>query len=231
MGILDFFRGGKVSEKNGVRGTALVTSCTAYHEGSYQTCRMHLVIQADGVPATPVEFSGLVHNQKWPQPGMTLPVTVDPADPTRFSIEWGDVPKSRDRSAANAAAIAAAMRGSAGAGQPGAAPLGGMLAGAQVINLSGRDPSQLTDEQRAKLQMLGIDPAALASSSAPTARPPGFPNPPAAPLPPSAPTSTTSTGRADDTISRLERLAALRAQGVLTESEFQAQKRAILGGG
>ena len=34
----------------------------------------------------------------------------------------------------------------------------------------------------------------------------------------------------DDTIGRLERLAALRASGVLTEQEFQEQKRRILGG-
>jgi hypothetical protein len=33
----------------------------------------------------------------------------------------------------------------------------------------------------------------------------------------------------DDTIARLERLAALRASGVLTEEEFEAQKRRVLG--
>jgi Short C-terminal domain len=33
----------------------------------------------------------------------------------------------------------------------------------------------------------------------------------------------------DDTISKLERLAALRAGGVLSEAEFEAQKRRVLG--
>jgi hypothetical protein len=34
----------------------------------------------------------------------------------------------------------------------------------------------------------------------------------------------------DDTLGRLERLDALRASGALTETEFEAQKAALLGG-
>jgi Short C-terminal domain len=34
----------------------------------------------------------------------------------------------------------------------------------------------------------------------------------------------------DDQLARLERLGALRASGVLTEDEFQEQKRRLLGG-
>ncbi|MBD0691570.1 SHOCT domain-containing protein [Streptomyces sp. CBMA123] len=44
-----------------------------------------------------------------------------------------------------------------------------------------------------------------------------------APPPAAAPTST------DDTIDRLQKLAALKEQGVLTEAEFAAQKAKILG--
>jgi hypothetical protein len=40
-----------------------------------------------------------------------------------------------------------------------------------------------------------------------------------------------SGGVADDTISKLERLAALRASGALTDAEFEAQKRRLLDGG
>ena len=61
---------------------------------------MQLVVQAEGVPATAVEFEGLVHHRRWPQPGMTLPVTVDPADPQNVKIEWDEVPDSRERSRA-----------------------------------------------------------------------------------------------------------------------------------
>lgn len=38
-----------------------------------------------------------------------------------------------------------------------------------------------------------------------------------------------ATSGSDDAIARLERLAQLRAQGVLTEEEFAAEKRKILG--
>ena len=34
----------------------------------------------------------------------------------------------------------------------------------------------------------------------------------------------------DDQLAKLERLGALRASGVLTEDEFQEQKRRLLGG-
>jgi hypothetical protein len=81
--------------------------------------------------------------------------------------------------------------------------LGG-LGGAQVINLSG---GQLTEEQAAKLRMLGIDPGAVQGA----ATPPHGPEP-------------------DDQLAKLERLGALRASGVLTEEEFQEQKRRLLGG-
>ena len=72
---------------------------------------MQLVVQGEGVALTAVEFEGLVHRKRWPQPGMTLPVTVDPANPQSVSIEWDEVPDSRDRSRANAEAMAAMMRG------------------------------------------------------------------------------------------------------------------------
>lgn len=39
----------------------------------------------------------------------------------------------------------------------------------------------------------------------------------------------TNTGAGQDVIAQLERLAALRSQGVLTEPEFEAQKARILG--
>jgi hypothetical protein len=41
--------------------------------------------------------------------------------------------------------------------------------------------------------------------------------------------SPPSSATSEDTISRLERLAKLRESGVLTEEEFQSEKRKILG--
>ena len=55
------------------------------------------------------------------------------------------------------------------------------------------------------------------------APPPTYAAPPPQPAPPTAAPPV-------DPIEQLERLAALKAQGILTESEFAAQKAKILGG-
>jgi hypothetical protein len=191
-----------------VRGTAQVVSASMNRgRGILQMCRMQLVVQADGVPPTAVSFNGLVHYDRWPVPGMVLPVTVDRADPQSVSVEWDEVPSRAERSQQHAEGLAATMRGEEG-GAPGAG-------GPMVVNVSGRDPSDLTEEQKAKLRMFGIDPDALAASpAAPGAVPP--------PPPPS------SDSPVDERLGRLERLAKLKEQGVLTEDEFEEQKRRIL---
>ncbi|MFD9649141.1 SHOCT domain-containing protein [Streptomyces mirabilis] len=48
---------------------------------------------------------------------------------------------------------------------------------------------------------------------------------PAAPLPPTAPSADDMSSRID----QLKQLGELKAQGVLTEAEFEEQKRRILG--
>ena len=64
--------------------------------------------------------------------------------------------------------------------------------------------------------------AAAAQAAAPAPPPPA----PAAPAPAPAPAPAAS---ADDRISQLERLAALRDQGILTDDELAAEKARILG--
>ena len=153
--------------KDPVRGQAQVVSCSAHRgEGTWENCEVQLVVQADGVPATPVRKSDMVRADRWPTPGMTLPVTVDRANPERVKVEWGEVESSNDRSARNADAMAAAMRGEA----PGAFGGMGAAGGVNVVNLSGGDLSQLSPEQQAKLQMLGIDPAMLAAQQGASGR-------------------------------------------------------------
>ena len=54
----------------GVRGTAQVTSASQYQgRAVYSMCRMQLIVQAEGVPPTAVEFEGLVHRKRWPSRG------------------------------------------------------------------------------------------------------------------------------------------------------------------
>ena len=196
MGFLGrLFGGGEIS--GGVRGTAQVVSATGYHEGVMANCTMQLVLTAEGIPPTAVEFRGLVHNKRWPRPGMALPASIDPSDPTRYSILWDEVERSDRRAQRSAEDMAAAMRGEGG----GVAGPGG--ANVSVVNLSG---GQLTEAQRAKLRMLGLDPGAVAGPPAEAAEPAD-----------------------DDALERLERLAALKASGALTEDEFAEQKRRILG--
>ena len=216
MGLKDLFKdGGKMDDP--VRGTAQVVSATMHHgRGIYQMCEMQLVVQADGVPATAVAFGGLVHRDRWPFPGAVLPVTVDRADPHTVSIEWDEVASSKDRSRASAESLAAMMRG-----DPSATPVGsqGGAGVPMVVNVSGADLGQLSEEQNAKLRMFGIDPdavAAQAAAEAPPASDPGTHIPP----PPNE--------QADDRLDLLERLVKLWEQGALTDQEFEAQKRQVL---
>jgi hypothetical protein len=196
-----FGAGSTSSLANGVRGTAQVVACSGYRgRAIWQQTHMQLVVQADGVAPAAVDIEALVHRDRWPMPGMTLPVTVDPANPDNLRVEWDEVPSSR----LAAEALAAAMRGDDTGGIT--APIPG---GATVVNVSGQDLSQLSEEKKAKLRMLGIDPNALAAAqNAPAAR---------------------GGGDAEaDRLARLERLANLRDQGVLSDTEFEAEKRRIL---
>lgn len=57
-----------------------------------------------------------------------------------------------------------------------------------------------------------------------------FEPPPPAPVPePATAMPSARSGGTDDMLSALERLAALRQQGILTDEEFAAQKAKILG--
>ena len=134
-----------------------------------------------------------------------LPVTVDRSDPQNVKVEWDEVAHSGEQAAASAEQLAAAMRGEG--------PTGGGIPGAQVINLSGGDLSHLSEEQKAKLRMLGL-------------LPPDAADPDAAPEPAG---EESQAEKVDDRLDQLERLAKLRDQGVLTEEEFAEQKRQILG--
>ena len=153
--------------KDKMRGHARVVACDSYHgHGVYQTCAMELVVQADGLPATPREHTEFVHHDKWPTPGMTVPVTIDRADHSKMYVEWGEVPDVRERAQAQAGALAEAMRGPSG---PGAVPPGAIARQGLAIEpslLQGQPPAappqeavadadQEIDEHLARLAKLG----------------------------------------------------------------------------
>ena len=213
MGLLgDMFKGARM--KDPVRGQAQVVSCSMNRgDGIWQNCRLQLVVQGEGVPATSVEHNELINRNKWPSPGIALPITIDRANPKKFKIEWDEVQDQRGRAAANADALAAKMRGET---PPGAGPMGAFGgANIQVINASGTDPRLLPEEKKAKLRMLGIDPDQLAAQQ-------GF-----GPAPPQEAAAATDDD-VDDDLARLTKLGQLRDAGVITPEEFEQQKRRIL---
>jgi hypothetical protein len=200
---------GSIRMEDPVSGTAQVVSVSSYDgDATWQNCRMNLVVQADGVPATAVVHDAIVAAAKWPSPGQTLPVAVDRANPQRVKIDWDQVERSGDRASRDAEQLAAQLRGEApempGAAQPGQAPrLADMPFTSMVMNLSGHPP---TEEQLAKLRMLGIDPGRIATT------------PPAA------------ANDDHDVVDELSRLADLHKSGALTDAEFATAKKHLLEG-
>jgi hypothetical protein len=102
--------------KQPVRGAAQVVSASMPpYDATSSNCAMHLVVSAEGLEPTPVEHSAMVSVKRWPTPGMTLPVTVDLADPTRLKIDWDDVPTGDQTAMQQAEQMAEMMKGGAGA--------------------------------------------------------------------------------------------------------------------
>ncbi len=80
----------------------------------------------------------------------------------------------------------------------------------QALNDLEIDTDELTDAEVAAIEAADAEPDASAGAAAP-------PPPPSAAAPPA------------DYITQLERLGALRDQGILTDEEFEAKKKQILG--
>jgi hypothetical protein len=107
MGLLgDSLRGLK-KMKDPVDGTAQVVGSTQPPDNATSSnVNLNLVVQAEGVEATSLEYSCIAPSKKWPFPGATLPVTVDRADPTHIKIRWDDVPEAGEVSKQQAEALA-----------------------------------------------------------------------------------------------------------------------------
>ena len=76
-----------------VNGTAHIVSATAPPAAAtHGRCEMHLVVQAPRLAAIAVRHRDQsVPVAKWPTPGGTLPVRVDPQDPRDLRILWDQV--------------------------------------------------------------------------------------------------------------------------------------------
>lgn len=85
--------------KHPVRGIGKVVSEMPPTNATRGSIR--LIVTADGVPPTPVEYSVMSgtyrHLDRWPRDNDVIPVTVDRANPQSFTIEWSEMPKVADR--------------------------------------------------------------------------------------------------------------------------------------
>jgi|GEM_PF-5565593 len=78
--------------KNGVAGTAQVQAASvAPWDASMANGSMWLDVYVEGWPPYRVKKSFMVSTKKWPQPGQTLPVTVDPKNHEKLHVEWDQV--------------------------------------------------------------------------------------------------------------------------------------------
>lgn len=75
-----------------VPGTFEVKSCDVGKTvGSHADLDASGVLSAPGLDLFTARFHGSAPVEKLPAPGLVLPVTVDRADPTHFTIEWDQV--------------------------------------------------------------------------------------------------------------------------------------------
>lgn len=112
---------------------------------------MHLVVSAEDLEPTPVEHSAMVSVKRWPTPGITLPVTVDLADPTRLKIDWDDVQTNKQTAMQQAEQMAEMMRGRAGAPARGT----GMDVTAAIQQGAGQQAKPAAHDAAGRIEKLG----------------------------------------------------------------------------
>jgi hypothetical protein len=97
-----------------VAGTYELTSCSVNDgQAAFENCSMNGVVRAPGVEPTAVAHHCMAPSKRWPQPGQTLPVTVDALDPTLLKIEWKKLPTGRQQGQMMAQQLAAQARAQA----------------------------------------------------------------------------------------------------------------------
>jgi hypothetical protein len=188
--------------KDPVGGTANVVSATTLDAGASgkDPCDMQLIVQADGLSPTTIEYHDKVPVIRWPRAGDVLPVTVDRANPEHVEIDWDSLP----------------VRGQALVATPVATPSAPTSATHSI-----RDEHPEIPPEAAEIvdKITSMFPGAQINVADPTViemdgamQIPGM----------SAP--------AQDRISQLERLSKLHEEGALSDAEFETEKRRVLDG-
>ncbi len=107
MGVLDAFFGRKQRGPGRVRGTAQVIAATRPpHAATHGNVSATLVVELPGTPAYQTAYSKLVCRvSKWPSPGRSLPVSVDPRNLHDVEVLWDEVPTGDELGRQQAAAV------------------------------------------------------------------------------------------------------------------------------
>lgn len=233
--------------KKGRPGTATIVAMSAREPGSSsQNVAMTLQVQVEGLSPYEVEDQWMVSSKVTLGFGMALPVRVDTDNPQKVAIDWDGARDQHDaETAARRAALASQPPVGSTGGGPVIDPLGGdsVFGGAftQPTVMPGAEPSidiRNDPELRAKLEgVLGreltpgtterldfsADPAMAAQVMAVIAQHQAEKQ-----MQATTPAAG-DTAASGDVVSQLERLDALRQSGALTQEEFDAQKRKLLG--
>ena len=153
MGLLgDWVKSKRMSQP--VRGTAQVVSATMPAEDATSSnCSLNLVVSAEGLEPTPVEHTAMASVKRWPSPGMTVPVTVDLADPTRLKIHWDDVATNKQSAMQQAELMAEMMKGGARATAQGAGMDFGAVIG-QATGAAGGQAKSAADDVAGQIEKL-----------------------------------------------------------------------------
>lgn len=218
-----------------VQGTATVTAATSpVGMRSPQEVRMTLTVTGLGVEPFTLEHEEKCHTDRWPKAGMQLPVVFDSERHERMEVQWDDVQPGEAAAAPPPQAGAAPV-----SGEPLPPEAQGLIdqftkafpdanvqthTETRVIDLS-NDPAAAANVIGSVEAATGMDldgDGRIGGSAPPPGASVAAPSPSPAPSPRSAPSG--------ETVSRLERLAALHARGALTDEEFAQQKARILGG-
>ena len=173
--------------KKGTPGQATIQSMTAPARGPAKfNMGMTLHVFVEGMTPYEVQDQWLVSAKTTLGFGMTLPVKVDPKDPTEVAIDWDAHDAAQQRTAGERRAGLAAI-GPVGAETP-------IETSTTVIDTRGNP-----EIREQILRAFGVEP-----------------------------TTTNPVDDSGDTLGKLERLAALRDAGALTDAEFDRMKSEIL---
>lgn len=217
MGWFDGFK----RIKDPVRATAQIVSTTAAPDSATSgTCRMHLVVSVPGHASYAIDDEFIVKVKKWPSPGQTLPLEASQSDPTRFKVLWDEIPDWDVGAAAQAEKLAAAMNQ-----EP---PTTQVSSSMVMINGRPATPEELKQYEAMTGMDLDGDGRIAGGAAAPGGGLQGMIAGAMAAAQQGMPAGPDQPGKADDRVAALERLAALKASGTITEAEFQTEKARIL---